>query len=186
MRKLAVFNNVSLDGYIADSKGDMSWAHRQDAEWAAFTAENSKGDSAMLFGRVTYDMMAGFWPTPAAAQSLPDLSRRMNEAQKYVVSRTLTRADWNNTKLIKDDLSGTVRKLKAEPGPDLVIFGSGTVISQLTEDRLVDQYQIIVVPVVLGGGKPMFAGVGNNPQLRHIKSRSFTNGNVALWYELVP
>src|SRR5512140_2439657 len=97
MRRLTVFNTVSLDGYYTDSKGDMSFAHndRQDAEWDAFVESNAKGGGMLLFGRITYELMASFWPTPMAAQSMPVVAERMNNLPKVVFSRTLNKASWN-------------------------------------------------------------------------------------------
>ena len=132
MRKVLVFNNVSLDGYIADDKGDMSWAHKQDPEWLAFTSENARGQAVFLFGRITYEMMAGWWPTPQAVQSMPDVARAMNESPKVVFSRKLEKATWQNTRLVRDDPAAEVRRMKAQPGPGLLVMGSGTIVSQLT------------------------------------------------------
>ena len=182
MRKLQVFNHVSLDGYFVDGKGDMSWAHGEDPEFQAFTQENASGEVAMLFGRVTYQMMAGFWPTPQAAQMMPEVAAGMNKARKYVFSRTLTSADWSHTTLLKGDLADEVRRLKSEPGPDLLIMGSGTVVSQLTEAGLIDAYQVVVNPLVLGSGRTMFEGVTHRSTLSLEKSRAFKNGKVVLWY----
>src|SRR4051812_12305715 len=102
MRKLAVFNHVSLDGYFVDMHGDMSWAHQHapDQEWDAFVAENARGGGALVFGRVTYELMASFWPTPAALEQLPAVAERMNAMPKVVFSRTLEQASWNNTTLL--------------------------------------------------------------------------------------
>src|SRR5438105_3732293 len=116
MRRLIVFNHISLDGFIADANGDMSFAHRSDPEFEAFTAENAKGKGDLVFGRVTYEMMMKFWPTPAAAAAMPTVAKKMNEARKYVFSRTLKKADWNNTTLLSGDPAEAIRKLKAEPG----------------------------------------------------------------------
>lgn len=182
MRTLQVFNHVSLDGYFVDAKGDMSWAHGEDPEFQAFTQENASGQAAMLFGRVTYEMMAGFWPTPAAAQMMPEVAASMNAAPKYVFSRTLATADWSNTTLLKGDILTETRRLKAEAGPDLLIMGSGTIVSQLTEAGLIDAYQIVVNPLVLGSGRTMFEGVTHRSSLALQKSRAFKNGKVVLWY----
>jgi dihydrofolate reductase len=182
MRKLHVFNQVSLDGYFVDGKGDMSWAHGDDPEFQAFTKENASGQAAMLFGRVTYQMMAGFWPTPAAAQLMPDVAKAMNAAPKYVFSRTLSKVEWSNTNLLKGDIVAETRRLKAEAGPDLLIMGSGTIVSQLTEAGLIDAYQIVVNPLVLGAGRSLFDGVTRRIDLALDKSRTFKNGKVVLWY----
>jgi dihydrofolate reductase len=183
MRKLLVFNNVSLDGFIADVNGDMSWAHSPDPEWQAFTAENAKGESQMLFGRKTYDLMASFWPTPQAIQGFPSVAEAMNKAPKVVFSRTLDNASWSNTRLVKGDPAAEVRKLKNEPGPGVVIFGSGTIVSLLAQEGLIDEFQIVVIPVVLGKGKSMFEGIKDKLPLKLTKTRSFCNGNVLLCYE---
>jgi len=185
MRKLSVFNNISLDGYFTDAKGDMSWAHKQDAEWQDFTAGNARGGGVMLFGRVTYDLMAGFWPTPMAMQSLPEVATAMNKAEKIVFSRRMDKAAWNNTRLVKDDIAGTVAKLKAESGDGMVIFGSGTIVAQLTEAGLIDEFQIALSPIVLGGGRTMFEGVATRPTLKRTEARTFANGAVFLRYETV-
>jgi dihydrofolate reductase len=184
MRKLTVFNNVSLDGYFTDANGDMSWAHKQDPEWAAFTAENAGGDAELLFGRVTYELMASFWPTEQAKQIAPAVAEGMNRMRKSVFSRTLEKASWQNTRIVKGDLVSEVRKMKSAPGPDLLLMGSGQIIAQLTDARLIDVYQIVVTSTILGRGRTMFEGVTGRPSLTLTKTRSFTNGNVVLWYSL--
>lgn len=183
MRKLSAFENVSLDGFFVDATNDMSWAHKHDAEWNAFASGNASGEGALLFGRVTYQMMASFWPTPQAAQMLPDVAAGMNRMPKFVASRTLERPDWENTTLLQGDLVAEVRALKASPGPDLVILGSGSIVSQLAQARLIDEFQLVVNPLVLGRGRTLFETVAGRLDLRFSRSRSFTNGNLVLWYE---
>jgi dihydrofolate reductase len=184
MRKLSVFNHVSLDGYFVDKNGQMSWAkNHQDAEWNAFVSENASGGGVLVFGRVTYEMMASFWPTPAAMEAMPDVAERMNNLPKVVFSRTLDKATWNNTRLIKGDLVGEMRKLKEESGDDMVIMGSGTIISQLTPERLIDSYQVVVNPLVLGEGRTMFEDVKEIVNLKLKTTRAFGNGNVVLTLE---
>jgi dihydrofolate reductase len=184
MRTLSVFNHVSLDGYFVDGRGDMSWAHqRQDAEWNAFTSENASGGGVLVFGRVTYDMMASFWPTPAAMQSLPVVAERMNNLQKVVFSRTLDRASWSNTRLVKGDPVAELRGMKAEPGPDMVIMGSGSIVAQLSDAGVIDEYQVVVNPIALGSGRTMFEGMKRRLNLTLKRTRAFANGNVVLWYQ---
>jgi len=185
MRKLIVFNQVSLDGYIADAHGDMSWAHKDDPEWTAFASENASGDGVLLFGRVTYDLMASYWPTPAALQNMPAVAEGMNRMPKVVFSRKMKKAAWQNTTLVKRDIVGAVHTMKSERGPGMVILGSGSIVSQLTEAGLIDEYQMTVNPVVLGKGKTMFEGVKKRVILRLTRTRPFTNGNVVLWYDRV-
>jgi dihydrofolate reductase len=107
----------------------------------------------------------------------------MNSAPKFVFSRTLDKATWNNTTLLKGDLATEIRKLKKNSGEDLVILGSGSIVSQLSQEGLVDEYQVVVNPVVLGEGRTMFDGVNGKPRLKLIKTRAFGNGNVLLRYE---
>jgi len=187
MRRVIVFNHVTLDGYFTDVNGDMSWAHRaqQDAEWSGFVAENAKGESVLLFGRITYELMASYWPTPAALKSEPALAERMNSLPKVVFSRTLDRASWKNTKLVKGDMLAEMRKMKKEPGPDMVIMGSGRIVSQLAPEGLIDEYQIVVVPIVLGKGRTMFDGVKEKVTLKPTRTRAFGNGNVLLCYGFI-
>jgi dihydrofolate reductase len=183
MRNVSVFDMVSLDGFFTDAKNDMSWAHKRDEEWNAFASGNASGTGELLFGRVTYEMMAAFWPTPQAAQMLPAVADGMNRRQKYVVSRTMDTADWQNTAVLKGDAVDSVRVLKAQDGPDLVILGSGRLVSALTEARLIDSYQFVMSPIILGEGRTLFETVKTRMNLRLTKTRPFTNGNVVLWYE---
>jgi dihydrofolate reductase len=137
----------------------------------------------LLFGRITYEFMASFWPTQLAAQMLPIVAERMNNLPKVVFSRTLEQASWNNTKLVKGDMAAEVRNMKEEPGEDLAILGSGSIVSQLTQERLIDEYQMAVIPVILGSGKTMFEGLQGSLNLKLTSSRIFRNGNVLLCYE---
>ena len=185
MRKLIVFNHVSLDGYFTDSNGNMSFAQNPfpDAEWDAFVAGNAGGGGTLVFGRVTYELMASFWPTPFAAEQMPDVAERMNNLPKVVFSRTMKEASWQNTKLVKNDMAGEVRKMKNEDGNDMVIFGSGMIVSQLAQENLIDEYQFVVNPVILGKGRTMFEGIQEKLTLKLKSTRPFGNGNVLLCYE---
>ena len=175
---------VSLDGRFADAAGDMSFAHKPaaDAEWHQFTAGNAAAGGVLMFGRTTYDLMASWWPTPAAAKAMPDIARQMNALPKVVVSRTLSSALWSNTTLIKRDLIGTVRRMKAEPGPDITILGSGSIVTQLATADLVDSIDLVVNPIALGAGKNFLAGLPVPLQLTLRHTRVFDNGSVVLSY----
>jgi len=183
MRKLLVFNSVTVDGYFTDKNNDMSWAHRQsDLEWDEFVAGNARSGGELLFGRVTYEMMASFWPTPAAAQQFPEVAAGMNNSPKVVFSRSLDSVSWQNTRLMKGNLADEVRKLKDEPGDHLVIMGSGSIISQLALENVIDEYQLVVNPIVLGTGRTIFEGIKEKLKLKLTSSREFSNGNVLLCY----
>ncbi len=185
MRRLTVFNSVTLDGYFSGTNGDMSWAHKvaDDAEWNEFVAANASGGGGLVFGRVTYQMMAGYWPTPLALANSPVVAERMNALPKIVFSRTLDEAAWNNTTLLRGDPAAEMRRLKGEPGDDMTILGSGSIVAQLAGAGVIDEYQVIVNPLVLGGGRTMFEGVEERLPLKLRRSRVFGNGNVLLCYE---
>jgi dihydrofolate reductase len=185
MRKLLVFNHVTLDGYFVDANGGMNWAKtdNNDPEWNAFVAENASGGGVLVFGRITYQLMASFWPTPFAIKMMPDVAEGMNRAQKFVFSRTLDEVTWSNTTLIKGDLATEIRKMKDEPGEGMAILGSGSIVSQLALESLIDEYQFVVNPLVLGKGRTMFEGINNKLPLKLTKSRTFGNGNVLLCYK---
>jgi dihydrofolate reductase len=183
MRKLIAFEQVSLDGYFVDGKGDMSWAHKRDPEWNEFAGSNAGGDGALVFGRVTYEMMASFWPTPAAMQSMPAVAEGMNKLPKLVFSRTLNAVSWQNTTLVKGDLVTEMRRLKSQAGPGMAILGSGSIVSPLAQAGLIDELQIVVNPIVLGSGRTLFEGAKDKIGLKLKKSRAFSNGNMVLYYE---
>jgi len=184
MRKLVVFNHVSLDGYFVDANGSMEWAKMDvnDAEWNAFVAENVKGEGPLVFGRVTYELMANYWPTPMATTHDAVVAERMNRAPKVVFSKTLDEASWSNTTLVKGDPVAEMRKMKKESGDGMAILGSGTIVSQLAKAGLIDEYQVVVDPVVLGKGRTMFDGVTEKLNLKLTQSRVFGSGKVFLSY----
>lgn len=185
MRRLIVFNSVSLDGYFTDEKNDMSWAHKNDPEWNEFAAENAGGGGTLLLGRVTYDLMKSFWPTEEAKNMMPEVAEGMNNLEKVVFSRALDKADWKNTRLVKRGLAEEVQKMKKDTGDDIVILGSGSIVSQLSEHRLIDEYQFVMCPIVLGKGRTMFEGMSEKLNLKRTNARTFENGNVVLSYEPV-
>jgi dihydrofolate reductase len=185
MRKLVVFNQISLDGYFVDSNGDMSWAHNpnKDEEWSKFVSTNASTGGLLIFGRITYELMAGYWPTPAAIRNDPVVAEGMNNLPKVVFSGTLGKATWNNTKLIKEGMVSAIRTMKNESGIDMVIMGSGSIVLQLTQERLIDEYQIVVIPIILGKGRTLFDGIDEMLSLKLLNSRTFDNGNVFLCYK---
>ncbi|HEV7165711.1 MAG TPA: dihydrofolate reductase family protein [Gammaproteobacteria bacterium] len=185
MRKLIVFNNVTLDGYFTDAHGDMRWAYdvKPDAEFDAFVASNASGGGQLLFGRVTYELMAAYWPTAEALKANPIVAAGMNSMPKVVFSRSLAQATWNNTQLVKGDIAAAVRKMKSEAGPGMAILGSGSIVAQLAPLGLIDEYQVVVNPVALGKGRTMFDGMQERLKLKLTKTRVFGNGKVFMCYE---
>ena len=183
MRKLTVFTISSLDGFIADANGDMSWAHKEDEQWREFTRNNASGGGALIFGRVTYEQMVQFWPTPQAMQWNPIVAERMNALPKYVFSTTMKEATWQNTTLFSGNLPEEIARLKSQDGAPLTILGSASIVSQCAQAGLVDEYQVVISPIILGSGLSLFKTVSEKRKLELLASRLFNNGNVVLTYK---
>jgi dihydrofolate reductase len=190
MSRLISFTTISVDGFFTSSDGDFRWAHNpvQDKAWDNFVAGNSQGGGTLLFGRITYDIMKSYWPTPAATQNNPVVAEGMNSAHKVVFSRTLdqpsfSKTAWSNTQLIKDNLVEEVCRLKQDCKQGMAILGSGSIVSQLAHAGLIDEYQIVIAPIVLGKGRTLFSDVKEHLNLKLTESRSFSNGNMFLRYE---
>lgn len=181
MRKLSVFNLVSLDGYFAGEDGDISW-HNVDEEFQDLAKAASNSGNTLLFGRKTYEVMASYWPTPEAIKNDPVVAGGMNRSEKIVFSRTLDSVTWNNTRLVKGDMIAEVRNLKEGTGTGLTVLGSGSIVAQLTQEGLIDEYRILLNPVALGRGTTMFEGIVSPLVLILTNTRVFGNGNVLLTY----
>jgi dihydrofolate reductase len=182
MRKLIMFNAITLDGFFAGPNGEIDW-HNVDGEFNDFAIAQLDTTDGLIFGRVTYQLMASYWPTSAAVNDDPIVAGKMNALPKFVFSRTLERAEWNNTRLIKSNAATEITKLKQQPGRDLFLFGSADLASSLTQLGLIDEYRIMVMPIVLGSGKPLFKGVKDRLHLKLVNSKAFRSGNVLLYYE---
>jgi len=182
MRKLVVFNFLTLNGYFEGPGGDLSW-HRHGEEESQFASESAGKSGVLLFGRITYEHMAAVWPTPMAMQQNPGVAEGMNKAEKIVFSRTLKTADWNNTRVINGDLVKEARRLKEAPGKDMCLLGSGSILTQLADAGLIDEYQFMVDPVALGSGTPAFKGLKKKLDLRLVSTRKFSSGVMLLNYQ---
>ena len=181
MRKLIAFEFISLNGFFEGAKGDISW-HTHGAEENQFAAESLKSGSILLFGRLTYQMMASYWPTPAAMKNNPTVARGMNNAEKIVFSRTLKRVEWKNTRLIRKNVAEEIRKLKKTRGKNMTILGSGSIVREFAEENLIDEYQIMVDPVILASGTPLFDGLKHTLKLKLMNRRMFKSGVLLLSY----
>jgi dihydrofolate reductase len=129
--------------------------------------------------------MAGFWPTPEAIRTDPIVAGKMNALPKVVFSRTLDKVEWNNTRLVKVNMEEEIGKMKQLPGKDMALLGSGTIMAGLARTGLIDEYRIMVNPLVLGAGTPLFKGISRRLDLKLLEAQAFHNGNVALRYEPV-
>jgi dihydrofolate reductase len=181
MRKIIVSNYVTLDGFFAGPNGEFDWF-----VWDDETAEYAKGllksIDTILFGRVTYELMAGYWPTASPPAEDPIIIDAMNNLPKIVFSKTMDKVAWKNSRLAKGDIAEEISKLKQQPGRDIVIYGSGSIVSTLTQLGLIDEYRIFVNPVVLGSGKPMFKGLHDRLNLKLLTTKTFNCGVVLLHY----
>jgi len=185
MRKLFSFNMVTLDGFFEGPNREIDWHNvgTEDGEFNEFAVEQLDAMDTLLFGRVTYQLMASYWPTPTALEGDPIVAGLMNRLPKVVVSRTLEKVEWNNTRLIKDHIAEEILKLKQQPGKDIALFGSATLMSTLMQLDLIDEHRVMVNPVLLGDGNPLFKKTKDRQNLKLIRTRTFRSGNVLLCYQ---
>ena len=181
MRKLYSFMVVTLDGFYEGPNGEFDWPN-VDEEFNEFGIEQLNDTDLLLFGRVTYEGMAGYWPTPAARQDDPVVAELMNTLPKVVVSTTLASADWANSRLVKENVAEEIAKLKQEPGKGIAIFGSPNLTVSLIELGLVDELRVLVNPIVLGDGHSLFRTTRDRLRLELLQTRTFRSGNVLLTY----
>jgi dihydrofolate reductase len=186
MRKVLLSNLVTLDGFFAGLKGELDW-HIVDEEFNQYAIDLLSKVDALLFGRVTYQLMADYWPAAATNPSTPksdlEIADKMNNLPKIVFSKTLQKVEWKNTRLVKEKIAEEISKMKEQSGKDMVIFGSGSIVSTFMQLGLIDEYRIIVNAVVLGNGKPLFKGINDKQNLKLLKTRVFGSGVVILYYQ---
>lgn len=180
MRKLFSFNMVTLDGFFEGPNQDIDW-HNVDEEFNEFAVEQTGSIGTLLFGRVTYLLMASYWPTPAAIADDPQVAALMNSLPKIVFSSTLHSADWENSRLIKDHAREEILRLKEQPGKDMAIFGSANLMSTVMD--VIDEHRVLVNPILLGGGAPLFKPSGEQLKLNLVNIRRFNSGNILLTYQ---
>jgi dihydrofolate reductase len=184
MRKLSAFIFTTLNGFFEAPKGDISW-HKHGKEENSYAVESLKAGNTLLFGRVTYQMMAGYWPTPMALKNDPIVARGINKADKIVFSKTLKKAEWNNTRIISGNIIEEIKKLKKLPGNNMTLMSSGSILTQFAEQGLIDEYQIMVDPVAAGIGTTIFKGIKHKLNLKLITTRTFKSGVVLFCYKPV-
>jgi dihydrofolate reductase len=195
MRRIVTFDWLTADGYFAGSDGSLEWVVPDD-EQAKAAAEGMPGCDTVLFGRVTYELFEGFWrhavgdSSTAADPHRPGQRSRehraiaiwLNEATKLVFSRTLKDATWKNSRLLRELDPREVEAMKQRPGKDMMVFGSGSIVSQLTQHGLIDEYQFVVCPVFVGSGRPLLSGVSTSVRLDLLETRKYPSGDVLLRY----
>ena len=196
MRRIVAFNRVSADGYFSAPDGNLNWVVPEE-EIDKQATQNMSGQGTLMFGRRTYEMFASFWPhqldKPVGAEDPHSPGRRppemhamavyINEAIKIVFSRTLKDVRWKNSRLLGKFDPREVERIKQEPGGDIMIFGSGTIVSQLAQNDLIDEYQFVTGPVLLGDGKSLISGMSKTVPLKLVEAKPYKSGNVMLRYQ---
>src|SRR5262245_23953800 len=188
MRKIITTTWVTLDVFIAGPNGNMDWVGElYDDAMGAYESELVNAADTLLLGRVTYESFAGSWPhvpdSPTASEGERTYARTLNAMRKVVFSRTLDRVEWNNSTLLPEVTPEAIGQLKREPGRDMLIYGSASLVCALTDLGLIDEYQLLVHPVIAGSGKPLFGGLTEQVKLHLVNSKTHPSGVVLLTYQ---
>jgi dihydrofolate reductase len=188
MRKIITTTWVTLDGYIAGPHGEMDWIGEiYDEAMGMYESELVSSADTLLLGRVTYQSFAGSWPhvpdNPNVSEGERAYARTLNAMRKIVFSRTLESVEWHNSTLRKEVVAEEIEQLKQEPGRDMLIYGSASIVQTFTNYGLIDEYQVLVHPVILGGGKPLFQDIKRQVKLKLVNSRTHPSGVVVLSYQ---
>jgi dihydrofolate reductase len=188
MGRLIVSNMMSLDGFIAGPEGELDWfvhdGFLKGTEFGQYARGMMTSADAIILGRLTYEEFAGYWPT--ATDNDPVITERMNGLPKVVLSRTLDKVGWgrwDNARLVKENVAEEVKRMKQDTTKDIVILGSGTLVSTFTKLGLIDEYQIVLQPIILGKGKPHFKGLDDRYSLKLLTAKPFGTGAVLLYYQ---
>jgi dihydrofolate reductase len=186
MRRLVVFMHTTLDGFVAGPNGEMDWI-KVDSEIFEYAGQQTDMADTALYGRVTYQMMEAYWPTagdqPNATKHDIQHSNWYNSVTKVVVSKTLQQHNLLNTKIISDNIADEIKKIKEQPGKNILMFGSPSVAHVLIQHNLIDDYWLLVNPILLGEGIPLFTNTEARINLKLEKNNVFTSGVIVLHYE---
>ncbi len=188
MRKIITTTWTTLDGFIAGANGEMDWIGEiYDEAMGLYEDQVVSEADTLLMGRVTYQSFAGSWPyvpdNPNASEGEKIYARKLNAMRKIVFSRTLESVEWNNSTLRKEIVPEEIAQLKQEPGRDMLIYGSASIVQALTNHGLIDEYQVLVHPVILGGGKPLFQNIQQQVKLTLVNNKTHPSGVVVLYYQ---
>jgi dihydrofolate reductase len=186
MRKVIVSEMVTLDGFFAGPNGEIDW-HIVDEEFNQYAIDLLNTVDTILFGRVTYQLFESYWPgaakNPSTSKSDLEIAHKINNMNKIVFSKTMDKVDWKNTRLVKEVIPEEIAKMKQQSGKNMVIYGSGSIVSTFAQLGLIDEYRLIVNPVVFGNGKTLFKGINDKLNLKFLRTKAFRSGNVLLYYQ---
>lgn len=188
VRKIITTTWVTLDGFIAGPNQEMDWVGEfYDEAMGKYEGDIVDAADTLLLGRVTYESFAGSWPhvpdNPTAPEGEKAYARKLNAMQKIVFSKTLPTVEWNNSRLVKEIIPADIEQLKREPGRDMLIYGSASIVQALTNLGLIDEYQLLFHPVILGGGKPLFQNIKDQVKLKLVNSKTHPSGVAVLTYQ---
>jgi len=188
VRNIIVSMRVTLDGFIAGLQGEMDWMEEFfDEALTTYESELQKTVDTTLFGRVTYQGFESYWPKvaldPSSPLGLAEYAHQLNAMRKLVFSKTLARAEWNNSVLVHEIVPAEITKMKQEPGRDMVIYGSTSIVRALTNLGLIDRYQLLVYPILIGSGKPLFQDILHTVKLSLVSTKTHPSGVVELSYQ---
>jgi dihydrofolate reductase len=195
MRRIVMFNRVTMDGYFAGPDGNMDWVVPEE-ELDKTATEGMTGTGTLLLGRRTYELFEAYWPgvaddSPTApdphgpdrrSREIRAMATFLNQATKLVFSRSLEDVTWSNSRILHELDPGEIQSMKDEPGKDMIVLGSGSIVSQLTEHGLIDEYQFVVSPILLGSGLPLLRDLSKSSRLDLKEAKGFPSGNVMLRY----
>jgi dihydrofolate reductase len=195
MRRIVMFNWLTTDGYFAGPDGTLDWVVPEE-EQAKAAARDIASFDTVLFGRRTYELFKEFWRHASDDSSTaPDPHRpgqrsgehrtialALNEMTKLVFSRTLKDVTWRNSRLLRELDPREIETMKQQPGKDMIVYGSGSIVSQLTQHGLIDEYQFAVCPILLGSGRPLFSDVSKSTRLDLLEAKAYPSGDVMLRY----
>jgi len=186
MRRLVLFMHISLDGFVAGPNEEMDWIHVDD-EMFEYAGKQTDMADAALYGRVTYQMMESYWPTaadqPNATKHDIQHSKWYNNVTKIVVSKTLSQNNLVNTKIISGSIADEIKKIKQQPGKNIIMFGSPSVVHVLMHDNLIDDYWLFINPLLLRTGIPLFKNIKDRINLKLLENKVFDSGVIVLHYE---
>ena len=187
MRKIVSFVHLSLDGFVSTADGGLNWVSLSE-ELFDYVGQRIQQTDTALYGRVTYQMMEGYWPTAAAQPNASkhdhEHSRWYKTARKIVLSKTLDDKNLGHTKIVRDHLSEEINQLKQEVGSEVLLFGSPSATHTLMAENLIDEYWLFIHPVLLGQGVPLFKNIKDRTKLKLITSKTFASGVVCMHYEV--